>query len=135
MNEEQLEAQLADQFRRWREMNARQAPAFAGVWAAVRARHERARRRVLLWRVSALAAMTLLCVVLGAMVRSWPAANRLARGQSNSVAVPWRTTVLISAWRSPTDFLCAAPDAGLAFLPRQGQRGNPPSSSRPNWFN
>ena len=135
MNEEQLEAELADWSRRRREIDAGNAPAFAQVWTVVRARHERAQRRVSLSRVSAITAIVVLAVAVVSVVRPRSEPNEVAPRESASVAVPWRTTVLISSWRAPTDFLFVAPDAGFAFLAREAEQWNRDSAFRANRAN
>src|SRR5881296_3599609 len=91
-----------------------QAPDFASVWetAATRARSERRRRYFL--RVTAIAAMVVvLSVLIGNPFRrerqQQVVVSRapfiLASVGLESADLPWRTSVLICEWRSPTDFL------------------------------
>ena len=135
MNEEQLDVELTAWFSHQRETEAANAPAFAELWTNVRARHEREKRRALLRRVSAIAAVFVLLGVMVTMVRSRSDAKKYARNESPSLGVPWRTTVLVSEWRAPTDFLLTAPGAGFASLIRDAERWNKDSTFRPNRIN
>jgi len=135
MNEEQLDAALADWFNHRREIDAAQTPAFAQTWVNVQNRYGRAQRRVFLRRIAALAALLVISVVLVSVMRLPSAPKESARNESASLAVPWRTTVLISEWRAPTHFLFTAPDAGFASLAREAERWNKDSTFRPNRIN
>ena len=133
MNEQQLDAELADWFSHQRRIDAANAPEFADVLIRVRIEHERAQRQSSLRRVAAIAAMFVLSGILIHMtgLRFTPRPS----AQNESLAVPWRTTVLVSEWRAPTDFLFAAPNAGFASLAREAQRWNNDSMFRPNQIN
>ena len=135
MNEEQLDRELTAWFSHQRETEGANAPAFGELWSNVRARHEREKRRALLRRVSAIAAVFVLLGVMVTMVRSRSDPKKYARNESHSLGVPWRTTVLVSEWRAPTDFLLTAPCAGFASLIRDAERWNKDSTFRPNRIN
>ena len=135
MNEEELDGELAAWFSHGREMDAGHAPPFSEVWTAVRARHERERRRDLALRVSAIAAMFVLLGVLGTVARSKSSLRNHVWNESDRLAVPWRTAVLASEWRAPTDFLLTAPDAGIGSLARVAELWNRDSTLRPNRIN
>src|SRR5262245_20411707 len=91
---------IADLFDGLRAEEARRAPDFDAMWGAARAiQLRRSRRRVLL----RLAAAAALLAVLGV-----PAALRLRAPAPLPRAgdeLPWKSAVLISQWRAPTDFL------------------------------
>jgi len=135
MNEEQLDAELAAWFSYRREMDAANAPVFAEVWTEVRARHERGKRRAFLRRVAAITALLVLLgiLVLEMRLRSDPSQHE--RNASEPLAVPWRTVVLISEWRAPTNFLLNEPEAGFAPLAREAKRWNTDLTFRPNRIN
>jgi hypothetical protein len=135
MNEEQLDAGLAAWFSYRREMDAANAPVFAEVWTEVRARHERAKRRAFLQRVAAIAVVLVLLGILLLKVRSRSDPTQEVRTESDPLAVPWRTAVLISEWRTPTNFLLTAPEAGFAPLAREAERWNTDPTFRPNRVN
>ena len=135
MNEEQLDWELAAWFSHRRELDAGHTPAFPEVWTAVRARHERERRRGLAFRISAIAAMFVLLGVLVTVVRPKSSLKNHVWNESDWLAVPWRTAVLASEWRAPTDFLLTAPDAGFGSLAREAERWNRDSTFRPNRIN
>jgi len=91
-------------------------PDFDTVWAhaAARARRERHQHLALLIAIGALAAV--MGTIFGVsvirerrMAGPSPAHSRVASGQG-SLDVPWKTSVLICEWRSPTDFLLQSPN-------------------------
>jgi hypothetical protein len=135
MNDEQLDAELADWFSHRRKMDAAHAPAFADVWAGVQNRHQRAHRRVFLQGVVVIAAMLVLPAFLISVMRMASGPNGSAQNEAKTLAVPWQTAVLISEWRAPTHFLFTTPDAGLESLAREAERWNRDSPSRPNRIN
>lgn len=75
------------------------APDFDTVWSAAAAQHRRARTRSLLAQIGALAAVFVFAAIVAFSFRA-PRATA-------PVELPWRSAVLISEWRAPTD----------AFLP------------------
>jgi len=93
-------------------------PDFDTVWAqaahaAARARRERHQHLALLIAIGAIAAV--MGTIFGAsairerrMAGLSPAHSRVASGQG-SLDLPWKTSVLICEWRSPTDFLLQSP--------------------------
>ncbi len=84
-------------------------PSFDHVWAAASLRHHRHQVRVRLAQWTALAAL----LVVGAFILLH------APSQSRSTVattLPWRSAVLLSEWRAPTDTLLSAPEsAPLSF--------------------
>ena len=89
-------------------------PDFDTVWAhaAARARRERHQHLALLIAIGAIVAVlgTIFCVIRERrMAGLSPAHSRVASGQG-SLDVPWKTSVLICEWRSPTDFLLQSPN-------------------------
>ena len=90
-------------------------PDFDTVWAhaAARAKRERHQHLALLIAIGAIVAV--MGTIFGAsvirerrMAGLSPAHSRMANGQA-SLDLPWKTSVLICEWRSPTDFLLQSP--------------------------
>ena len=75
------------------------APDFTAVWSAVAARHRRERTRAIGARIGALAAVIALTFLV-------THAFRPAKTPSRATAeLPWRSAVLLTEWRAPTDAL------------------------------
>jgi type VI protein secretion system component VasF len=79
------------------------APDFDTVWVAAAARHHRERTRSILGRIGGLAAVLAFVFLVGHAVR--PAKNPQAIAITG---LPWRSTVLLTEWRAPTDALLPA---------------------------
>ena len=79
------------------------APDFDAVWFAAAARHHRERTRSILARIGALAAVIAFVFLVRHAIR--PAKNRQAIATTD---LPWRSTVLLTEWRAPTDALLPA---------------------------
>ena len=82
-----------------------QAPDFDAVWSAAAARHHRERTRTILTGIAALAALIAVCLFATHDFR--PGKKRDAIAISD---LPWRSVVLLTEWRTPTDALLPAPD-------------------------
>ena len=79
------------------------APDFDAVWSAAAARHHRARTRSILAGIGALAAVIALVFLATHAFR--PAENP---GPIATTDLPWRSAVLLTEWRAPTDALLPA---------------------------
>jgi len=77
------------------------APDFDRLWSAASGRHHRQRTRVRLAQISAVAAL-LLIVAFVSIRKSSPTR------ESTTAALPWRSVVLLSEWRAPTDTLLSS---------------------------
>ena len=77
------------------------APDFDQVWSSVSGHHHRQRTRRRLAQVTTIAAV-LLAVALVALRKSPPAVHETAAS-----GLPWRSVVLLSEWRAPSDTLLA----------------------------
>ena len=129
------ENKLRELFLELRREDEGAAPPFNEAWetASSPLRQMRWRRYVL--RVTAAAAMlAALGVAVIRFISPLPA-QRLAPGLisdravpangSVSSSLPWQSTVLISQWRAPTDFLLQSPgEELLKAVPRPGQSQN-----------
>ncbi len=107
------------QFQQWfselRRADEQLAPPFEQVLKAARAR---AATTPVSWgRLAGLAAVAMLCLLSGIALRQtlWP--HRLASQETLSdrsfyhapaLDLPWQSSVLVSEWHSPTDFLLEA---------------------------
>ena len=88
------------------ELRAREhaAPAFEAVWSAAAATPRRARRRALITRTGALAAV-IVFVCLTVLALRPPKTPPRATAAAD---LPWRSAVLLTEWRAPTDALLLA---------------------------
>lgn len=78
-------------------------PDIDAVWSAAAGRHHRARTRSILARLGALVAV--IAFVFLATPAHRPAKNPRP---SATTELPWRSTVLLTEWRAPTDVLLPA---------------------------
>ena len=76
------------------------APDFDALWSAAATRHHRERTRSVLARIGALAAVIALAFLATHAFR--PAKNPRPMGTTD---LPWRSAVLLTEWRAPTDAL------------------------------
>ena len=76
------------------------APEFDAVWSAAAGRSRRQRTHSALLRLGALAAVIVLALVAVRAFR--PVRNPHAVATAD---LPWRSTVLLTEWRAPTDVL------------------------------
>lgn len=76
------------------------APDFGAIWSAAAARHHRERTRSVLARIGALAAVIAFAFLATHAFR--PAKNPRAIAKAD---LPWRSAVLLTEWRAPTDAL------------------------------
>ena len=79
------------------------APDFDTVWSATAARRHRERTRSVLAGVAALAAVIVFAFLATPAFR--PAKNPRAIATTD---LPWRSSVLLTEWRAPTDALLPA---------------------------
>lgn len=79
------------------------APDFGAVWSAAAAAHHRERTRSVLARIGALAAVLAIAFLTAPAFRS--AKNPRAVVTTD---IPWRSAVLLTEWRAPTDALLPA---------------------------
>lgn len=79
------------------------APDFDAVWAAAAVRHHRERTRSILAGMGALAAVIAFAFLAAHALR--PAKNPRPIATAD---LPWKSTVLVSEWRAPTDALLPA---------------------------
>lgn len=88
------------------ELRAREhdAPAFEAVWSAAVATQRRSRRRALLTRTGALAAVIVFVGLSATALRPLKTPPRATA----STDLPWRSAVLLTEWRAPTDALLPA---------------------------
>ena len=102
MKQEPKEAEVRKLYLELRREDRRRMPAFTTVWAASVVRHRRQRFGLCLQRVAAVAAVAALLVH-----------HRAARDgrRAAEAELPWKSTVLISQWRAPTDFLLEPPSS------------------------
>ena len=78
------------------------APDFAAVWSAAAARHHRQRTRAMVAGIGALAALIAGAVLITHFfvpVKATPRAT---------AELPWRSAVLLTEWRAPSDALLPA---------------------------
>ena len=85
------------------------APDFDQLWSAASGRHHRQRTRARLARIAAIAAL-LLVVAMVSIRKSAPPP------QTATATLPWRSVVLLSEWRAPTDALLSTPDSSSFSL-------------------
>ncbi len=103
-------------FQQLREEDERHAPSFAHDWSLALSRWEKPRRRWAVWRLAAGAAAL---IVLGA--GWWMFSPSPAPVTDPPNATPWQPplgapqppAILISEWRSPTEFLLRIPGEEL----------------------
>jgi hypothetical protein len=81
-------------------------PDFDSVWSSAVARHQRQRTRSVLAGIGALAAVIVLAFLATHAIR--PARNPRAIATTD---LPWRSTVLLTEWRAPTDALLPAAES------------------------
>ncbi len=122
MNPNQDEEQIKKLFLDLRRKDEQRAPAFEEVWSAASSRRRR-RRREYVWRAAAaLAALALLGVTVALVFHqrtlryaasALTAPVSIPMNGSQFSSLPWQSTVLISQWRSPTDFLLRSPGEQL----------------------
>ena len=114
MNEEEQIKKLFLELKRAEELTA---PAFENVWAAAAARRETHRWRGYFLRVAASAA-----ALAGLAVAAFLILHRqdflshkptVASGTRLQSELAWQSTLLVSDWRSPTDFLLEPPGVRL----------------------
>jgi hypothetical protein len=79
------------------------APDFDAVWSAAAARHHRERTRSLTARIGALAAVIAFAFLATRAVRHAKNPRAIA-----TTDLPWRSAVLLTEWRAPTDALLPA---------------------------
>ena len=75
------------------------APDFAAVWSAAAARHRRERTRAIVAQIGALAAVIALTFLITHVFRPVKTPPR------TTAELPWRSAVLLTEWRAPTDAL------------------------------
>lgn len=102
-----LDSQLRDQLRAELRGDEAHAPDFDLLWDAAAARHRQQRRHVMFYKISALAA-AIVCGGFLTLVLQ-PAAV-VEEAEVAHAEVPWRNTVLLSDWQSPTDSLLPMTD-------------------------
>lgn len=79
------------------------APDFDAVWSDAAARHHRKRTRSVLARIGALAAVIAFAFLATHAIRSAKDPRAIA-----TTDLPWRSAVLLTEWRAPTDALLPA---------------------------
>ena len=79
------------------------APTFDAVWSAAAARQHRARTRYIIAQIGALAAVIAVAFLVAHVFR--PAKNPRVIASDE---LPWRSAVLFTEWRAPTDALLPA---------------------------
>jgi hypothetical protein len=89
------------------------APDFDGLWSAASTRHRRRRQRTALLRGA------VAFVLLAGSVMAFSLLTRSHRATTPSAVataheLPWRSTILLSEWHSPTDALLPATDLRLS---------------------
>ena len=107
MNSES-ENELRELFHELKQCDREAAPPFEKTWQDAQITLQRQR-----WHsVGKICAIAAMLIVLGTMatVRFKP----FAPTKSVSIDIPWDSTVLISEWQAPTDFLLQAPEIGFA---------------------
>lgn len=106
----------------------RTAPVFEDVWAAAASRRETNRWRVYFLRVAASAA-----ALAGLAVAAFLILHRqdslshkptVASGTRLQSELAWQSTLLVSDWRSPTDFLLVSPGVRLLQSDPSDARNN-----------
>lgn len=102
MNEDQKIRQAFAELKRDEERNA---PNFDKVWAAASSDAANNRRRRFFLRVIATAAGFMLFGAVAWLINSQPEHVSAPSTRNLPSGLPWQSTVLISQWRSPTDFL------------------------------
>jgi hypothetical protein len=83
-------------------------PEFGAVWAAAGRRH---RFRCRVKHGLAIAAMAVACTILAVMARAWvkPAPREFIHvPDRESADLPWRSAILLTEWRAPSDVLLPA---------------------------
>ena len=106
MNPELNDNRIKELFLEVKRDQARSAPAFADVWKAAVAGHLQ-RRRLYFRRVTAAAALLVLLATATNLMLKRPQPFR--NDASAEPELPWKSEVLISQWRAPTDFLLETP--------------------------
>jgi hypothetical protein len=110
------ENRIKEMFTELRRHDDARAPDFATVWGAATVQAGREHRR----KVMRLTVATAMAVAVGIIFSVILVENRAQRtrqvfsahrgpGESRSFDLPWKTSVLICEWRSPTDFLLRTP--------------------------
>jgi len=79
------------------------APDFDAVWSAAAARRHRKRTRSVLARIGALTAVIAFAFLATHAIRSAKDPRAIA-----TTDLPWRSAVLLTEWRAPTDVLLPA---------------------------
>jgi anti-sigma-K factor RskA len=134
MNQESEEKRIKKLFLELKRAEKRGAPDFDKVWAAAASG-----ARVNLWRghflrVTATAAALALLGVAVALLVNRPAAHQplsaASKGNGAASELPWQSVVLVSHWRSPTDFLLESP-VERAF-PSEQPNESPANTPREN---
>src|SRR5437867_960572 len=120
MDQNWEENQIRELFVELRKHDDARAPDFEAVWAAAAARARREHGRYVMRLIGMAAMVVVLGMIFGlAMIgnqktpRVFGAHSGAGTGESPSLDLPWKTSVLICEWRSPTDFLLPSP-AGLS---------------------
>ena len=81
------------------------APDFDHLWSTASSRHRRHLTHVRLGWITAIAALLL----VGAFVSNHKSSP--PRESATLAALPWRSVVLLSEWRAPTDGLLSTPES------------------------
>ena len=114
MNEEEQIKKLFVELKREEE---RAAPVFEDVWAAAASRRETSRWRVYFLRVAAsAAALAGLAVAVFLILHRHNVPSHKTTVASGARLLPelaWQSMLLVSDWRSPTDFLLEPPGVRL----------------------
>ncbi len=117
MKSELEDKKIKELFLELRRAEERAAPAFDQIWAAASSRVASSRWRGYFLRVTAAAALVVGLGVATTLLLNHPASDSrtlaTVGGTVESPELPWRSAVLISQWRAPTDFLLESPAARL----------------------
>lgn len=132
MNDEHKIKTLFAELRRDEESRA---PEFAAVWSAANSRLQRQHRQRYFLRISAVAAglmaLGLVAALLPELEPKQPRRTVPVAGLASASAplpqpgLPWRTALLVSQWRAPTDFLLEPSEGSSTVLQFNSPKPNP----------
>jgi hypothetical protein len=126
MDQNWEENQIRELFVELRKHDDARAPDFEAVWAAAAARARREHRRSMMRLTGIGAVFAVLGMIFGLVIignrtqktlQVFGARSGVGTGESPSFDLPWKTSVLICEWRSPTDFLMQSPAGISTFSP------------------
>jgi hypothetical protein len=110
------ENKIRELFGELRQREGGRVPDFDTVWAHASARAKRERHQHLALLIAIGAIVAVVGMIFGVsvirerrMAGVSPTHSRVATAQA-SLDLPWKTSVLICEWRSPTDFLLQSPN-------------------------